>query len=90
MVLWDYPVFWTWSTNNPFRLFFIYFLKIRGGGSFRFFLILAPSGGSNPEGLYQTSFLTMQGILHWSPTLLAPFLALLGKKTLSTRDFNVS
>ena len=42
-------------------------LKIRWGGvCFRFFLILAPVGGSK-----QTSFLTLQGILHVAPTLQA-------------------
>ncbi len=38
----------------------------------------------------RTSFLTLQGILHGSPTLWASFLALRGKTTLSTRDLNVS
>ncbi len=38
----------------------------------------------------QTSFLTLQGILHGSPTLQVYFLALRGKTTISTKDFNVS
>ena len=82
------PCFGLWAqitTPHPPCLFFLFFLKIRGRGSFRFFLILDPAGGSN-----QTSFLTLQGILHGSPTVRAPFLALRGKKKLSTRDFNVS
>ena len=48
---------------------------------FSFFSNSSPCGGSK-----ETSFLT----LHGSPTLRAPFLALRGKKKLSTRDFNVS
>ena len=35
----------------------------------------------------QTSFLTLQGILHGSPTLRAYFLALRGKTTLANKRF---
>ena len=60
-VNWDNPVF---NTNNPHPAYFDFFKnKV---GCFRFNLILSPAGGSN-----QTSFLTLQVILHGSPTLRA-------------------
>ena len=46
-------------------------------GMFSFFLTLR---GSN-----KTSFLTLQGVLHASPTLQAPFLAVLGKNFINYR-----
>ncbi len=68
---WTIPCFGLGARIFPPPLF----MKIRGGVVFVFFLILAPAGDSN-----QTSFLALQGILHGSLTLRAPFLAQRGKK----------
>ena len=62
--------------------YFLFFFENKGGVVSFFFQILAPAVGSN-----QTSFLTLQGILHGSPTLRAPFLALRGKKNFTNKRF---
>ncbi len=57
---WDYPVFLLGAQVTPHpRLIWFFFVNEGRGVVF----------GSN-----QTSFLTLQGILNWSPTLRAPFL----------------
>ena len=81
------PCFGLGAQITPPPLIYYFFLK-QGGRLFSFFLlILAPAGGSNPRGSNQTSFLPQLRILNGCSTLWAPFLALRGKKPLSTRDY---
>ena len=59
---------------------------IMGGG----LLIVAHAGALILQGSNQICFLTLQAILYTVGPILTPFITLRGKKTLSTRYFNVS